>query len=133
MMNDGNLSDAGSTGYLSATDANSSLRHARGAPKFPHTRAQLAAIAREHRSLTAIRDFSGADSDADVDGDGLVGRPVSAMLVKNVAELLDQEKEDDLKSLLKTNFDMDDDTVCVLYQYNFMFCSNVTWICCFLG
>ena len=114
MINDGNLSDSGSTGYLSATDANSSMRRARGAPKFPHTRAQLAVIAREHKSLSANRDSSGAESDADADGDGLVGVPVSAMLVKNVAELLDQEKEDELKTLLKTNFDMDDDAVCTI-------------------
>jgi hypothetical protein len=112
MMNDGNLSDAGSTGYLSANDADGSLRRARGAPKFPHTRAQLAAIAREHKFLTN-RDTSGGESDADADGDGLVGGPVSAMLVKNVAELLDQEKEDELKQLLKANFDMDNDAVSI--------------------
>lgn len=112
LANDGNLSDTGSNGYLSAADVNSS-RRARGTPKFPHLRARLAVIAREHKQLSANRDSSGAESDVDADGDGLVGGPVSAMLVKNVAELLDQEKEEDLKILLKSNFDMDDDAVSV--------------------
>ena len=67
--------------------------------KFPHTRAQLQAIARQHRDSY--------DSDAEVEDQGRVD---SSMVTKVVA-LLDQEDEEHLKSLLKDMYTIDNETV----------------------
>lgn len=65
--------------------------------KFPHTRAQLAAIARQ---------FKLDDSESEPDDNRL---PQS--FVNQIVSLLVDEKEDELKILLKTTFTMDDDSV----------------------
>lgn len=67
--------------------------------KFPHTRAQLQAIARQHRDS--------CDSDAEVEDQGRVD---SSMVAKVVA-LLDQEDEEHLKSFLKDTYTIDNETV----------------------
>ncbi|KAI0343140.1 hypothetical protein BDW22DRAFT_1428572 [Trametopsis cervina] len=62
-------------------------------PRFPHTRAQLTAIARQYRPLDNYED--------DNEG-GSTG--ISSALVARVASLLDAEREEDLKNLLKDSF-----------------------------
>lgn len=69
--------------------------------RFPHTRAQLSAIIRQHRSP-----LEGYDAD---DGDDL--NRVSTALVNRVASLLADEQEDVLKNLLKSECGVDDDMV----------------------
>ena len=70
-----------------------------GQPRFPHTRAQLAAIARLYKP-----DAFSPDAD---DGN------ISSSLVTRVVGLLDGEREDDIKHLLKDMFGpMSDDEVC---------------------
>lgn len=69
--------------------------------KFPHTRAQLSAIARQ---------FKPQDIDTDPDDD----HRVSQSFVNQIVSLLVDEKEDDLKIILKTTFAMDDDSVRVI-------------------
>jgi hypothetical protein len=69
--------------------------------KFPHTRALLSSIARQHKPFDTY--------DGDPDGDDL-GR-VSPFLVSKVVGLLDEEQEDELKKLLKETYAMDDDTL----------------------
>jgi hypothetical protein len=71
--------------------------------KFPHTRAQLSAIARQHKPLESY--------DADNDGDEY-GR-ISSSLVSKVVTLLDEEQEDELKTLLKDTYGMDDEAVSI--------------------
>lgn len=92
-LSDGNFSDSGSVSGLDSS----------AHPKFPHTRAQLTAIAREYKPV----DSSGTDSDAEGE---YVGR-VSSALVKLVAGLLDEENEEGLKALLKENFGIDNNAV----------------------
>ena len=66
--------------------------------KFPHTRAQLSAIARQHS-------YDGSD-----DGDEL--QKVPGSLVTTVVGLLVDEKEDELKTVLKETFPgMNEETV----------------------
>ena len=68
---------------------------------FPHTRAQLSAIARLYKPADS------GDNDTDPDDSR-----VSASLVAKVASLLDHEHEDELKTLLRTTFSgIDDDMV----------------------
>lgn len=71
--------------------------------RFPHTRAQLSAIIRQHRSP-----LDGYDAD---DGDDL--NRVSTALVNKVASLLADEQEDLLKVVLKSECGVDDDMVSV--------------------
>lgn len=66
--------------------------------KFPHTRAQLSAIARQ---------FKPDDSESEPDDYNRV--PQS--FINQIVSLLVDEKEDELKILLKTTFAMDDDSV----------------------
>ena len=87
--------------------------------KFPHTRAQLAAIARQ---------FKLDDSESELDDNRL---PQS--FVNQIVSLLVDEKEDELKILLKTTFTMDDDSVrrvsflqtCVLCNFHRL--STMSW------
>ncbi|KAF9221418.1 hypothetical protein BS17DRAFT_785354 [Gyrodon lividus] len=67
--------------------------------RFPHTRAQLSAIVRQHRSP-----LEGHDAD---DGDD--SSRVNTFWVNKVASLLANEQEDELKGLLKTECGVDDD------------------------
>jgi hypothetical protein len=68
---------------------------------FPHTRAQLCAIARLYKPADS------GDNDADPDDSR-----VSASLVAKVASLLDHEHEDELKAFLRASFSrIDDDMV----------------------
>ncbi|TDL23715.1 hypothetical protein BD410DRAFT_746479 [Rickenella mellea] len=68
--------------------------------KFPHTKAQLSAIAKEYKPVES----SGTDSDDD-------SPHVSSALVKQVVGLLADDNEDQLKELLKDHFNIDDDAV----------------------
>lgn len=72
-----------------------------GMGKFPHIRAQLSAIARQYKPLENY------DSDAETDE----YNKVPNSLVSEVVSLLVDEREDELKVLLKTSFSMDDDSV----------------------
>jgi hypothetical protein len=67
---------------------------------FPHTRAQLSAIARLYKPADS------GDNDADPDDSR-----VSASLVAKVASLLDHEHEDELKALLRATFSGIDDNM----------------------
>ncbi|KAG6381528.1 hypothetical protein JVT61DRAFT_115 [Boletus reticuloceps] len=69
--------------------------------RFPHTRAQLSAIIRQHRPP-----LEGYDAD---DGDDT--NRVGTTLVSRVASLLTDEQEDNLKDLLKSECGVDDDTL----------------------
>ncbi|ESK97727.1 zinc finger ccch type domain containing protein [Moniliophthora roreri MCA 2997] len=71
-------------------------------PKFPHTRAQLAAFARQHKPSDSY------DSDAEALDD--LGR-VSSSFVNKVVSLLGDEREDELKALLKETYGFDDQSV----------------------
>ncbi|GLB43441.1 putative DUF1771 [Lyophyllum shimeji] len=84
------------SGSLSDSAADSSPM-----PKFPHTRALLSVIARQHKPLENY------DSDADADE----FNRVSPALVNRVAALLADEQEDELKTLLRTTYGMDDETL----------------------
>lgn len=77
--------------------------------KFPHTRAQLALIARDHRFRDMIvgEGHSNGGNESDMDDDEQA--KVSSDLVRRVAALLDDEKEEELKELLKKTFDLDDE------------------------
>lgn len=70
--------------------------------KFPHTRAQLSAIARQYKSLDNY------DSDAEADEYNRVPQSI----VNEVVSLLVDEREDELKTLLKAHYVMDDESVC---------------------
>lgn len=67
--------------------------------KFPHTRAQLQAISRQHRDSY--------DSDAEVEDQARV----DSSLVTKVVALLDEEDEERLKSLLTGTYTIDNETV----------------------
>lgn len=85
-----------------STSSQSAPRELSAPPRFPHTRAQLSAIARQYRP---------ADSTYDEDYDGDEASTVTSALVARVASLLDSEHEDELKGLLKVTFgsSIDDD------------------------
>ncbi|KAJ3520629.1 hypothetical protein NMY22_g12664 [Coprinellus aureogranulatus] len=68
------------------------------AAKFPHTRAQLAELARQYKPQADDEDTEDAQR-------------VPASHVVTVANLLLDEKEDELKRLLRETYGMDDDTV----------------------
>ena len=71
-------------------------------PRYPHTRAQLAAVARQHRAVDSVD--TGDEDDAS---------RISASLLSKVVGLLVDEEEDELKDALKEAFpDMNDDAVC---------------------
>jgi hypothetical protein len=67
---------------------------------FPHTRAQLTAIARLYKPTDS------GDNDTDPDDSR-----VSASLVAKVASLLDHEHEDELKAILRASFSGIDDNM----------------------
>ncbi|KAF8998588.1 hypothetical protein BDQ17DRAFT_1362072 [Cyathus striatus] len=69
--------------------------------KFPHTRAQLSAIARQRKPPESY------DSDAEHDD----YNRVPSSLVNKVVSLLVDENEDDLKVLLKETYSMNNETV----------------------
>ena len=77
-------------------------------PRFPHTRAQLTAIARQYRPL----------DNYDEDNDEGANRITSAF-VNRVASLLEEEREDDLKTLLKDAFgpSIDDEEVRIAHSW----------------
>ncbi|KAG6907121.1 hypothetical protein DXG01_010453 [Tephrocybe rancida] len=70
-------------------------------PKFPHTRAQLSAIARQHKPLETY------DNSTDPEE----FNRVSSSFVNRVVALLVDEQEEELKGLLKHTYGMDDETV----------------------
>ena len=88
----GIISDSGSPHESLPTPASS---------HFPHTRAQLSAIARLYKPADS------GDNDTELDDSR-----VSSSLVAKVASLLDHEHEDELKTLLRASFaGIDDDMV----------------------
>ncbi|KAJ7460584.1 hypothetical protein FB451DRAFT_1269589 [Mycena latifolia] len=68
---------------------------------FPHTRAQLSAIARQYKPLPG----DGHDGEADDDS------RVSSEFVEQIVSLLVDEREDELKAVLKATYGMDDEMV----------------------
>jgi hypothetical protein len=88
----------------SASPALSTPQELSAPPRFPHTRAQLTAIARQYRPLDNYDD----DNDGGSSG-------ISSALVARVASLLDAEREEDIKNLLRDSFgpSIDDDEVCL--------------------
>ena len=86
-------------GMFAASDNASELGSA--AQRFPHIRAQLSAIYQQHKGpLESCEDTE----------DELTR--ITTSLVTKVASLLGDEREDELKMLLKTSLGVDDDTVC---------------------
>jgi hypothetical protein len=71
--------------------------------KFPHTRAQLSAIARQHKLLDTY----------DNDNDGDDPPRVDPSYLTKVVGLLDEEHEDELKSLLKETYNVTDAMVSI--------------------
>lgn len=73
--------------------------------KFPHTRAQLAAFSRQYKASDSYEsDAEGADELS----------KVPSAFVNRVVSLLVDEREDELKELLKDTYGIDDQTVCIL-------------------
>ena len=104
----GNTSDAGSALSVSSELRDPSIPTQ--APKFPHTRAQLSAILREYKPLDpALSTDSDAENDYQIQA--------NPTLVKQVVALLEEEKEDELKTLLREHFRMDDETVGPLKKF----------------
>ncbi|KAJ8591815.1 hypothetical protein M405DRAFT_92450 [Rhizopogon salebrosus TDB-379] len=68
--------------------------------RFPHTRAQL---------LVIIRQQKGGSDFFDGDGDGDESSRISTSMVTKVAGLLANEQEDEVKTLLKTAYGVEDD------------------------
>ena len=99
---------------MSTTTILSTSLHSTG--KFPHTRAQLSAIARQFKPQDL--------DDTDLEPDDYNRVPQS--FVNQIVSLLVDEKEDDLKILLKSTFAMDDDSVrCVLFPcINRLLCTH---------
>lgn len=98
-------------------------------PRFPHTRAQLTAIARQYRPLDNYEDdYEGGSAS------------ISSALVARVATLLDAEREEDLKNLIRDSFgpSIDDEEVCTYcYIANNLLTTaatassrNTCWISC---
>lgn len=92
-----------SADYANDNAAEHGLGSAGQVQRFPHTRAQLSAIIRQHRSP-----LEGYDAD---DGDDQ--NRVSTALVSRVAALLADEQEEALKDLLKSEWGVDEDMVSV--------------------
>ena len=72
--------------------------------KFPHTRAQLSAIARQYKPLE-MYDVNSSDEAGDE------FNRVSSSLVNRVVALLVDEQEEDLKTLLKRTYGLDEAAV----------------------
>ena len=86
-------------GMFATSDNASELGSA--AQRFPHIRAQLSAIYQQHKGP-----LEGCEDNEDE-----LTR-ITTSLVTKVASLLGDEREDELKMLLKTSLGVDDDTVC---------------------
>jgi hypothetical protein len=86
---------------LSDTTSGVSETSAPPATKFPHTRAQLAAIARQHRLADSYENDAEHEDHSRVD----------SSFVTKVVGLLDEEHEDGIKSLLKDTYNLDDEMV----------------------
>ena len=104
-----------------STSSQTAPRELSAPPRFPHTRAQLTAIARQYRP------DSGYDDEFDNDDTS----PVTTALVARVASLLSSEHEDELKTLLKSTFGpgIDDDEVSVLSDLIVTFPSSLSISC----
>ncbi|KAF9478289.1 hypothetical protein BDN70DRAFT_836377 [Pholiota conissans] len=83
-------------GHLGAQELSSG-----GVGKFPHTRAQLSAIARQYKPVETY------ESDAEQDE----YNKVPPSLVNEVVSLLVGEREEELKSLLQRTYSMDEESV----------------------
>lgn len=87
-----------------------------GATKFPHTRAFLAALAREYgfSNKTSTASTPSETSDSDPENDSReVDSAGTDDLAAQVIQLLDDDNEDDVKDLLKRSFDIPDESVSV--------------------
>lgn len=71
--------------------------------RFPHTRAQLAAIARQHKDSY--------DSDADDD----IGSRLSSEFVSRIVSLLDAEHEEQLKAALRASYPGIEDEAVIIF------------------
>ncbi|KAF9523063.1 hypothetical protein CPB83DRAFT_776084 [Crepidotus variabilis] len=71
-----------------------------GTARFPHTRAQLSAIALQYRPTE--------NYDSDAENEDYIKVP--QVLLNEVVSLLVDEKEDELKAMLKSNFGVDEET-----------------------
>ena len=114
-MSDGNLSDYEPPGLRAQRQPVPQTQ------KFPHTRAALALIAREHRfRANASSNGSGSanenENDVDHSYDDESELRISSELVRQVAALLDEEKEDEVKELLKNTFEMDNEAVSIFHD-----------------
>ncbi|KAJ6591848.1 hypothetical protein DFH09DRAFT_1259352 [Mycena vulgaris] len=69
--------------------------------RFPHTRAQLSAIARQYKPLPSDVYDGEPDDDTRVSGE----------FVEQIVRLLVDEREDELKALLKSAYGMDDEMI----------------------
>jgi hypothetical protein len=86
--------------------------------KYPHTRAQLSYIARQYKPSAS----SGYDNNDNGDADNNLSsneaelngnkQGVSQALVNEAVSLLGEEKDEELKALLKETYGMDDESVC---------------------
>jgi len=93
-----------------------SVQSSSGLTKFPHTRACLSALAREYGSSIkgeTVKPPSDT-SDSETDNDNREADPARTDdLVAQVIQLLDDDNEDGVKSLLKRSFDISDENVSV--------------------
>jgi hypothetical protein len=69
----------------------------------PHLRAQLGSIHRQYKPPESYEAESELDDSS----------RIASSFVEQVVRLLEEEREDDLKALLKDNYRMDDDSVSV--------------------
>lgn len=88
-----------------------------GGVKFPHTRAQLTFIARHYKPLDPHPQYEGgADDEVDNEND-TENEKVTQQVVNQVVRLLGDEREDELKGLLKRQFGVDGDSVCLFLSF----------------
>lgn len=117
----GNFSDTSPTILASTTD------YPHPPQRFPHIRAQLAAIARQHQES------------GEIELDDETGTRIPSEFLHKVVESLDNEREDELKALLtKAHPSMDKESVSVRVtrsehlrsQSCFYSSSSTSWILC---
>ncbi|TFY72321.1 hypothetical protein EVG20_g693 [Dentipellis fragilis] len=89
------------SGSVSDSGSFSGFEPSLAPPRFPHTRAQLSSIARQYKPDTYDSDFEGDDFTR-----------INPGFVARIVSLLDQEREEELKSLLKDKYgDIDDESL----------------------
>ena len=98
MLFDGVPSSPTSTSYVQA-------------PKFPHTKAMLGVIWREYKPqpLDTVAVLEAAAAENASSANATKGGVLDPALVNKATLLLEEEKEDELKALLKSDFGAPDD------------------------